>query len=108
MIAVSSGRPSSVLPISTTVIRSDSLVELLQVLDVLRVVDETIVVADVLAELLFRRCDFRRGGFLRLRRGRREEQCQGDGRLGVGHVRPRGKMNVRAMVARINPARPCK
>ena len=37
------------------------LVELLQVLDVLRVVDQAVVVADVVAELLLRRRELRRG-----------------------------------------------
>ena len=40
MIAVNSCRPSGLADVGTTVIRSDSLVQLLQVVGVLRVVDE--------------------------------------------------------------------
>ena len=58
------------------------LVELLQIFDVLRVVDQPVVVADVPAELFLRGGQPGGGGFQRLRRRRREEERQGDGRLG--------------------------
>ena len=59
MMAVNSARPSSVLPMSIDDHPLGLRVQLLEVVDVLRVVDQAIVVADVVAELLLRRRDFR-------------------------------------------------
>ena len=82
MMAVYSVRPSSVLPMSTTVIRSDCASSFLQVVDVLRVVDEAVVVADVEAELFLRRRHLRRRRrpVLRLRHGNRQAREEQHGR----------------------------
>ena len=57
MIAISCGRPSAVLPISTSFMRSDSASSFCQYCSNCVVVGEQVVVADVEAELLLRRRD---------------------------------------------------
>ena len=71
MMAVNSVRPSSVLPMSITDHAIRLRLQLLQVVGVLRVVDEAVVVADREAELVLRRGDLRRRRrLLRVRRRR--------------------------------------